>query len=115
MYKKESTVFFKSEEVEWEQADIGITRQIIAYNDDLMLVSVSFEKDAVGTVHKHIHSQASYIVSGEFEITIDGKSQLLKAGDGFYVPPNTLHGAKCVEAGVLIDSFNPMREDFLKE
>lgn len=113
MYKNESKVFFKTREVDWEPADIGITRQLVAYNDDLMLVSVSFEKGAIGTLHKHVHSQASYIVSGEFEITIAGESQLLKAGDGFYVPPNALHGAKCIEPGILIDSFNPYREDFL--
>ena len=112
--KTESDVFFKTEETEWEQADTGITRQIVAHNSDLMVVSVKFEKGAIGTVHDHIHTQGSYVVSGKFEITINGKSEILEAGDGFYVPPNAPHGAKCLEAGILIDSFNPAREDFLE-
>jgi len=112
--KTESDVFFKTEETEWEQADTGITRQIVAHNSDLMVVSVKFEKGAIGTVHDHIHTQGSYVVSGKFEITINGKSKILEAGDGFYVPPNAPHGAKCLEAGILIDSFNPAREDFLE-
>ena len=36
------------------------------------------------------------------------------AGDGYYVAPNLPHGCVCLEAGVLIDTFTPMREDFLK-
>jgi len=38
--------------------------------------------------------------------------KVLKAGDVFYVAPNLIHGAVCLEAGVLIDVFSPMREDF---
>lgn len=112
--KATSDVFFKTEKNAWEQADNGITRQIIAHNNDLMVVSVKFEKGAIGSVHDHVHTQGSYVVSGKFEITINGKSELLEAGDGFYVPPHASHGAKCLEAGILIDSFNPAREDFLE-
>ena len=111
--KTESDVFFKTDKTEWEHADTGITWQIVAHNKGLMVVSVKFEKGAIGTVHDHIHTQGSYVVSGKFEITINGKSEILEAGDGFYVPPNAPHGAKCLEAGILIDSFNPAREDFL--
>ncbi|MFD2825404.1 cupin domain-containing protein [Leeuwenhoekiella polynyae] len=110
---KESDVFFKTNKTEWDQADAGITRQIVAHNKDLMIVSVKFEKGAIGTVHDHIHTQGSYVVSGKFEITINGNSEILEAGDGFYVPPNAPHGAKCLEPGILIDAFNPAREDFL--
>ena len=112
--KATSDVFFKTEKNAWEQADNGITRQIIAHNNDLMVVSVKFEKGAIGSAHDHVHTQGSYVVSGKFEIMINGKSELLEAGDGFYVPPHAPHGAKCLEAGILIDSFNPARDDFLE-
>ena len=110
---KESELFFNSQKTKWEQADTGITRQIIAHNDDLMVVSVKFEKGAVGSLHDHIHTQGSYVASGKFKITINGKSEILEAGDGFYVPPQARHGAECLEPGILIDAFNPAREDFL--
>jgi len=29
------------------------------------------------------------------------------------VPPHVVHGVVCLEAGMLIDSFNPARADFL--
>jgi quercetin dioxygenase-like cupin family protein len=48
-----------------------------------------------------------------FEITIDGVTQRLEKGDSFYVPPNTLHGAVCLEEGELIDAFSPVRDEFI--
>ena len=34
-------------------------------------------------------------------------------GDSFLVPPDAVHGAVAVEAGVLVDVFTPMRDDFV--
>ena len=106
--------FFNEETTPWEEAGEGITRQFVGFNTQLMMVKVKFEKGAVGYVHDHFHSQVTYIASGKFEITIDGHTELLKTGDGFFVQPNLKHGAKCLEAGILIDVFSPVREEFLK-
>ncbi|WP_051621326.1 cupin domain-containing protein [Leeuwenhoekiella sp. MAR_2009_132] len=111
--KWESDLFFKSKKANWEQADSGITRQIVAHNQDLMVVSVKFKPGAIGRIHDHLHTQGSYVASGKFKITINGNSEILEAGDGFYVPPHAPHGAECLEEGILIDAFNPAREDFL--
>ncbi|MBL4673716.1 MAG: cupin domain-containing protein [Arenicella sp.] len=92
----------------------GIKRRLLAYGPDLMAVKVWFEEGAIGYQHQHIHTQVAYVESGEFEAMIDGETQILRAGDSFYVAPNKLHGAVCKKAGVLIDIFNPQREDFLK-
>ena len=88
--------------------------QISAYDVPLMMVKVDFEKGAVGTVHEHYHSQATYVASGKFELDINGEKRVLVAGDGYYVAPDEPHGCVCLEAGVLIDTFSPMRADFLK-
>ena len=108
-----SNKFQLGEEIVWENVGEGIQRQMFGYNNQMMMVKVKFEKGAIGTLHQHIHTQASYVESGSFEITINGEKQILKTGDGFFVNPNLIHGAVCLEAGVLVDVFNPMREDFL--
>jgi len=107
-------VFIKNNETEWEQVDVGVKRKIMAWDENLMLVKVDFEKGAVGTLHNHYHSQISHVESGVFEVEIEGVKKILSAGDGFIIPSNIMHGAICLEAGVLIDSFSPMREDFIK-
>ena len=95
-------------------ADSGIKRQILGFNDGLMLVKNSFEAGAEGYQHKHYHSQVAYIESGVFDVTIDGVTKRQSAGDSFFVPPNVMHGAVCIESGVLLDMFSPVREDFFE-
>ncbi len=112
--KTRSETFQIASEMPWENPGPGITRQIMAYDGQLMMVKVVFEKGAVGTMHEHYHSQATYVVSGRFELTIGDEKRILTAGDGYYVAPDELHGCICLEAGVLIDTFSPVRADFLK-
>jgi quercetin dioxygenase-like cupin family protein len=78
-----------------------------------MMVKVKFEKGAVGTPHTHYHSQGTYVACGKFEVTIGGEQRVLQTGDGYYVSPDEIHGCVCLKAGVLIDTFSPMRQDFL--
>jgi len=105
--------YFTSNECELEDLGNGIKRKITAYNDSLMCVEVHFEEGAIGAMHTHPHEQITYIISGEFEFTIDGKTQLLKAGDSTFKQSEVLHGAVCKKAGVLLDIFTPCRKDFL--
>ena len=111
--KTRSSVYQIEKEMPWQDAGPGIKRQIMAYDGQLMMVKVKFETGAVGTPHTHYHSQATYVASGRFELTIGDRKQVLEAGDGYYVEPDQEHGCVCLEAGILIDTFSPMRQDFL--
>ena len=112
--KTKSEVFQIAKEMGWENPGPGIKRQIMGYDGQLMMVKVVFEEGAVGTMHEHYHSQATYVASGKFELTIGEEKRILEAGDGYYVAPDVLHGCVGLEAGRLIDTFSPMRADFLK-
>ena len=92
-----SEAFQFEKELEWENPAPGIRRQMMGYDGQLMMVKVEFEKGAVGAMHQHYHSQATYVASGKFELAIGDQP----------------HGCVCLEAGVLIDTFSPMRSDFL--
>lgn len=100
--------------IEWEEAGEGIRRKIMAYGDKVMGVYVEFQKGAIGILHHHPHVQISFIHSGVFEVQIDNKKKVLHAGDFYYAAPNVEHGVIALEAGVLVDFFSPVREDFLK-
>ena len=107
-------VFIENGDVAWERVDDSVRRKIMAYDENLMVVKVDFERGGVGTLHQHYHSQITHVESGSFEVEISGEKKVLNAGDAFYIPPNVMHGAVCLEKGTLIDVFSPMREDFLK-
>lgn len=81
----------------------SVTRQIMGYDGQVMLVKVKFEKGAIGTPHTHYHTQTTYVASGKFEFTVGNEKKTVKAGDGIYIEPDILHGCVCLEPGVLID------------
>jgi quercetin dioxygenase-like cupin family protein len=109
-----ASVFIKDSDIQWETTGVGVKRKIMAYDDRLMVVRVEFETGGIGAIHQHYHVQITHVQSGVFEVEIAGEKKVLQAGDAFYIPSNILHGAVCLEAGVLIDTFSPMREDFIK-
>ena len=106
--------FIVDADIPWQDLGGGLKRKIMSYDETMMMVKIVFEKGGIGKPHKHVHTQMSYVDSGVFEVTIADKKQILKKGDGYYIPSNVMHGAVCIEPGVLIDMFTPMREDFVK-
>lgn len=91
----------------------GSTRRVILSLPELMLVEFSFEKGGVGALHSHPHVQTSYVAEGVFEVTIGDETQTIAAGGAYIVPSGVTHGVRALEAGRLIDSFTPRRDDFL--
>ena len=111
--KRFSGKYIIAKDMEWEALGGGVSRKFLGYDNQIMMVSVKFEEGALGSPHQHFHTQATYCVSGKFEFEIDGVKQIVAAGDGVYIEPNLLHSAICLEEGQLIDTFSPVREDFL--
>ncbi|RMA64818.1 cupin domain-containing protein [Ulvibacter antarcticus] len=109
-----SKEFIFGDEMDWEVVGVGLKRKIMGYDDKIMLVKVDFQVGAIGVMHEHYHSQVTYVESGEYELTIGNETKTVKGGDSFYIPPHIMHGAICTKAGVLIDVFSPIREDFME-
>ncbi len=111
--KNERWVFYN--DVTPVDAGNGVTRRVLAYSDDLMCVENTFEKGAIGALHHHPHTQITYIVSGKFEFEIEGVKKIVQKGDTMLKMNDVIHGCTCLEAGVLLDIFNPYRKDFVKD
>lgn len=107
--------FFKEEDAIVTNLPNGIIRRVLAYNDNLMIVENEFTKDGiVADMHHHPHEQITYVISGAFEFQVGDEKKVVRAGDSLYKESNIVHGAVCLEKGVLLDVFTPKREDFLK-
>ncbi len=107
----ERWVFYK--DVNPVEAAEGVVRRVLAYNKGLMCVENTFIEGAIGNLHGHPHTQITYVVSGEFEFEIEGVKKVVKAGDTMLKTDGVIHGCVCIAAGVLLDIFTPMREDFV--
>ena len=91
----------------------GVSRRVLAYTGQLMIVEVNFEAGSEGSVHTHPHCQNTYVRSGRFRFSIDGEPVEVGPGDTIAFPPDVPHRTLCLEAGTLLDVFAPMREDFI--
>jgi mannose-6-phosphate isomerase-like protein (cupin superfamily) len=96
----------------------GLTRRVVTL-DSIMTVVVDFTGGPwkiADPLHFHPHEQTSYIAEGEIILYSEGETdEHLVAGDVFYIPSGKKHGIKLLTPTArLIDSFSPIREDFLK-
>lgn len=114
MTDRANAPFTFSENCVFEDQGGGVKQKILAYGDNLMQVEVHFEEGSVGAMHSHPHSQLTYVFEGEFEFTVGNEKKIVKKGDTLYKIPNIEHGCVCLKKGILLDTFNPYREDFLK-
>ena len=109
-----TNVFIENDIVKWTNVAPGVQRAILAYDESVMLVKVKFEKGAIGVLHQHPHVQISYVESGQFEVEVGGVKKILNQGETFFAASNVWHGVICLEEGVLMDTFSPMRKDFIE-
>lgn len=109
----DNRIFTPADSIAWVEVAPGNRRRVLAHTEELMLVEFAFESGAIGAPHAHPHVQSSYVAEGRFEVTIDGRTEVLGQGGSFIVASGLQHGVKALEAGRLIDCFAPMRKDFL--
>lgn len=108
----------KFDKVPYEIVREGLERKII-HTNNLMTVLIDFKDgpwEEAEPFHSHVHEQTSFIAEGEIIFYCEGEEeQHLKPGDMFAVPSGKKHTIKLLtEKARLIDSFNPIRNDFLK-
>ena len=92
----------------------GVSRKVLAWNDDLMMCEISFQAGAKGKVHAHPHTQVSYVGRGSFRFRVGDETKVVRRGDSILIPPNTLHGVEALEEAMLVDVFSPARQDFVQ-
>jgi quercetin dioxygenase-like cupin family protein len=108
----------KLSETQPQRVREGVTRRLV-HGKNLMLVVIDFDNGPWAEpepFHSHVHEQATYVAEGEFIFLCEGEpDQRLSAGDMFFVHSNKKHTIQLLSKTVrLIDSFNPVRKDFLE-
>ena len=95
----------------------GFERRILR-TDQLMMVIIDIDNGpwaAADPYHSHLHEQITYVADGEILYLAEGEEpRKLGPGDLFAVPSGQPHSIQLLSARArLIDSFHPIREDFL--
>jgi quercetin dioxygenase-like cupin family protein len=66
------------------------------------------------SIHEHFHAQEEVyeVIEGELEVTIDGATQIARAGVVAIVPSNARHSVRALTDGRAIIVDCPVRRDF---
>lgn len=112
--KLERSGHVRDMDVPWTEVPGDTRRKYLVYEPQMLLMRNAFESGFEGKLHSHPHVQASYIVSGRFEITIDGHTEAMGPGDAFLISSGLDHAAKCIAAGEIIEVFTPIRDEFVQ-
>lgn len=108
----------KSDNVAATKVKEGVERRLV-HTHNLMTAVIDFTNGPwtePDPMHQHVHEQTTYIAEGEIIFFCEGEpEQHLKAGDMFWVPSNKKHSIRLLSKQArLVDSFNPVREDFIQ-
>jgi quercetin dioxygenase-like cupin family protein len=90
----------------------GLTRQVLAWNKQMMLVRHLMEPGWKGTRHSHPHEQMIYIVRGHLRVICGDSVFEVSSGDSFIVPGGVEHQASAFVESEVLDIFTPFREDY---
>ncbi len=89
----------------------------LSHTEHLMMAVIDFTDGPTehsDPPHHHVHEQITYVAQGEINFFLDGRPHKLTAGDMVTVPPNVPHAVQLLSAHVrLVDTFSPVRDDFL--
>lgn len=91
----------------------------IAYLENLMVVVCDFTNGPMNSPdppHSHPHEQITFVAKGELFFYRGEQEYHLVEGDVITIPPDVPHCIKNISNHVrLVDTFNPIRRDFLKQ
>lgn len=82
------------------------------HGDNITFATWNFSAGVALPEHSHPHEQMTRLISGRFELTIDGEAQILTENDIAVIPSGAVHSGKAIENSLMIDVFSPVREDY---
>ena len=73
-----SKEFILTDTMDWEDLGGGVRRKFLGFDNQIMMVKVSFEKGAEGSPHQHFHTQAPIVLQGNLNLISQERNKSLK-------------------------------------
>lgn len=89
----------------------GVTMRPL-FGHGAMLNLLEFEPGATVPRHSHPHEQLGYVLEGDLTLAIADHENELIAGDAYRVAGDTNHSARSTDGCLVLDVFQPVREDY---
>lgn len=83
------------------------------WGQKMLMAVVELEANSVVPRHSHPHEQVGILLEGEMELTIQGETRQLKAGEVYIIPGDVEHSARVGDSPAkAVDVFSPVREEY---
>ena len=82
------------------------------HSENMTCAYWGIEAGAVLPEHSHPHEQVATMIAGEFEMTVNGETKVLRPGSVAIIPSDAVHSGRAVTICRIIDVFYPVREDY---
>ncbi len=105
--------FVQLKDIEQKELLPGFKSRMI-HTEKITLAYWEIQAGSILPEHSHPHEQvAAQVLSGRFELTLDGETKVMKAGDIAVIPSNVVHSGRAITDCQLLDVFSPVREDYI--
>ncbi|HEY7288314.1 MAG TPA: cupin domain-containing protein [Vicinamibacterales bacterium] len=105
-------VLHRWDDIRGQEVAPGIDRRFLTANR-MTIARFQIARGATVPIHKHDHEQVSYVVSGALRFTVDGRETLVRGGEALQIPSWAEHGVVAIEDTEVIDTFSPVRQDWI--
>lgn len=99
---------------EWDTIMPGIYRQMLAFDENIMLMIVKIMPGACVPKHNHKNIQAGIVIKGRLMFRTDHGETEVSEGWSYYIESNENHEVYNLtdEEAIALDVFMPKREDY---
>ncbi|MEP5612088.1 MAG: cupin domain-containing protein [Cyclobacteriaceae bacterium] len=104
--------FIEIETIEQREILPGYTVRFV-HTDSMTIAYWDAKAGSPLPEHSHHHEQVATVVEGTYELTVDGETRKLQAGEIAVIPSNVPHSGVAITDCKLMDVFCPVREDYL--
>jgi len=96
-----------------EQLNPHVSRRCI-HTAAMTIARLHIKKGGVVPEHRHVHEQVAHVDKGALKFIVDGKEQVVGAGQSLVLPSMVPHAVEALEDTDVLDTFTPVREDWLR-
>ncbi len=95
----------------------GITKKVMSYGDDSMICRFTMKQGAAIPLHSHKASQNGYVISGKVRLIGPEEKTTFIAGPGcgYYLEPHEVHGLEVLEDALIVETFSPLRPEYVAD
>jgi quercetin dioxygenase-like cupin family protein len=91
----------------------GVSFDVLAVGQKSMVTRMIYKVGDNVPLHSHPNEQSGYVISGKYRIKYQNINEIINHGDSYSIPENIEHSMEVIEAGEVIDTFIPPRQDYL--